>query len=152
MKKLHRPDASISSILAANQRDSLEGSSRIFLEASSNGLPINVGTSAVKIHTASKHFLDETYIWASNYSSADTHLTMSYASDFSDHTKIVVPVKKQTGLILVIPGTPIKDCALYAKASVVNAVNVTGFALRYYRRRNSSGKLAAGDIFDGSSE
>jgi hypothetical protein len=152
MKKLNRPDASIASILAGSQKDSLEGSSRIFLEASDTGIPISIGTSAVKIHTASKHFLDETYVWASNYSSADTFITMSYASDFSDHTKIIVPIKNQSGLILVIPGTPIKDCSLYAKASVNNAINVTGFALRYYRRRNSSGKLTSGDIFDGTSE
>ena len=152
MKKQHRPDASIASILAANQRDSLDGSSRIFLNASSTGAPINIGTSTTKIHEASKYFLDEVYLWASNYSSADLNLTMSYVSGFDDHTKIIIPIKSQSGLVLVLPGTPIKNCSIYAKTSAANTLNVTGFALRYYRRRNKDGKVSSGEFFDGTSE
>jgi hypothetical protein len=151
MRKKSRPDASVESIRAASQ-SGLEGSSRIFLEGSSTGSPINVGTSSTLVHTAPFGLLDETYVWASNYSSADSSVTMSYGGSYSDHNRIVVPVKSQTGLMLVIPGTPLENASLYAKAAEANSINLSGFVLRYYRNKDKAGRVASDGSYDGTSE
>ena len=152
MKKKSRPDASVESIRASFQSGGLEGSSRIFLAGSSTGSPINVGTSSTLVHTAPFGILDETYVWASNYSSADSFVTMSYGGSYSDHNQIVVPVKSKTGLLLVIPGTPLKDSSLYAKAADANSINLSGFVLRYYKRKDKKGQVSSEESYDGTSE
>ena len=151
MKKKSRPSASTQGIKAAAQ-STLEGSSRILLGGSSTGGPINVGTSSTLVHTAPFGGMDETYVWASNYSSADSSVTMSYGGSYSDHNRIVVPVKSQTGLMLVIPGTPLENASLYAKAAEANSINLSGFVLRYYRRKNKDGQVAQDGSYDGTSE
>ena len=108
----------------------------------------------MKVHTALKSSLDETYIWASNYSSADVSVTMSYtgAYDASDTSLVVVSIKKQSGLVLMLPGTPIKDCSIHAKASSNSSINLSGFALRYYPRKDKDGRPASDGSYDGTSE
>jgi hypothetical protein len=77
---------------------------------------------------------------------------MSYGGSYSDHNRIVVPVKSQTGLMLVIPGTPLENASLYAKAAEANSINLSGFVLRYYRNKDKAGRVASDGSYDGTSE
>jgi len=107
---------------------------------SSYQYPLAVETTTTLVHSTPNNVLDEVYLWASNYGGADTHLTISFAtssvSAFSGHKQIVVPVNKDLGLSLVLPGNPISNTNVYVKSTDANSVNVVGFTVRYFQKDN----------------
>lgn len=107
---------------------------------SSYQYPLDVGTSTTLVHSAPNHVLDEIYLWASNYGAADTYLTISFAtssvSAFSGHKNIVVPVNKDVGLSLVLPGNPISNTNVYVKSAAASSLNIVGFTVRYFQKDN----------------
>lgn len=128
------------------------GKSRFPLSASLGGVPILVTTSSYAVHTfpSDTRAIEEIYIYASNVSSANLNLTMSFAtssaSAFNTNTAnfIVTPINSQNGMSLCYPGVPASSrdannpLKLYVKTSATGSLNVSGYVLRYYPRDNAN--------------
>lgn len=105
-----------------------------FLSESSNGRPIKVAATATPgtlIHTAHATAIDEIWLYAVNTSAADVDLTIEFGGATSPDDLIKITVKRNTGLVLVIPGIP-QSSGQAVRAFVDNAndVNIVGFVNR----------------------
>jgi hypothetical protein len=112
---------------------------RLPLSASNNGNPINViegSSGTTSVHTSEENVLDELYIWASNYGTGDAVLTLSAGPMSSASNQVQVSIGQAKGLSLVWPGSPLKNETLYAKASAADTINLIGFAIRYYPKKD----------------
>ena len=124
------------------------GAARYSLSESPTGTPIALTTAGTLIHTAATHAMDEVYLWASNYHTSDTNITMSFDnSTTGDADSIIVTVGAQSGLSLFYPGIPHLGTKIFVKAASNSRINVVGFVLRRFRE-DPSNALAG---YDGSS-
>ncbi len=124
------------------------GAARYPLSESPNGNPIAITTAGTLVHTAATQAMDEVYLWASNYNSTDTPLTMSFGdSTTGDSDSIIVTVGGQAGLTLIYPGIPHLGTPIFVKAGTNSRINVVGFVVRRFRE-DPSNALAG---YDGGS-
>ena len=105
-----------------------------FLSGSANGRPVKVvaiATPGTLIHTAHATAKDEIWLYAVNTSGADVDLTLEFGGVTSPDDLIKVTVKRDTGLILVVPGVSQSNSQV-VRAFVDNAndVNIIGFVNR----------------------
>ena len=83
------------------------------------------------LHEVPDFAIDELYLWATNYSTADTTLSI-YLGESSESLRVTV--QSREGLLLVLPGLPMGGgFQLGALAGDNSAVKVFGFAHRRYR-------------------
>jgi len=106
-----------------------------FLTGSTNGRPIKVGpvgTPGVLIHTAHATSTDEVYLYAINTSGGDVQLTLEFGGTTSPDDHIgSIKIKKETGLILIVPGSPLTNSAVVrAFVDNTNDVNIIGWVNR----------------------
>ena len=105
-----------------------------FLSGSTNGRPIKVvatATPGTLLHTADATATDEVYLYAVNTSGGDVTLTVEFGGVTSpdDHVRVVIP--KETGLALVIPGSPLTNSLVVrAFAGSANVINILGWVNR----------------------
>lgn len=111
--------------------------SRIPLSGSTHGRPIKVtGTStgaSVTVHTAqsSTTTVDDVTIYAYNSDTQSRTLTIEFGGTTSPDDLIVTPIPAQQGLVLVVPGMPLRNSLVVkAFASSANVVTVSGFVNR----------------------
>jgi hypothetical protein len=129
-----------------------QGKSRFPLSASLGGAPIAVSTVGNAIHTlpVDTRSIEEIYVYASNMTSANLNLSMSFATssagafDITLGNYIVTPINGQNGMSLCYPGVPASSrntnepMKVYVKTSSANSLNVSGYVLRYYPRDNAT--------------
>jgi hypothetical protein len=105
-----------------------------FLSGSTNGRPIKVvatATPGTLIHTADATATDEVYIYAVSTTGADVDLTIEFGGVTSPDDHITVKVKKEAGLLLVVPGSPLTNSLVVrAFAGSANALNIVGWVNR----------------------
>ncbi len=109
---------------------------KILLSGSTDGRPIKVGavaTPGTLLHTAisgSVNF-DELWIYATNTSGVTRQLTIEFGGVTSPDDLIEVDIPGQSGLVLVIPGSPLNNAAVVrAFAAAADVINVLGYANR----------------------
>lgn len=105
-----------------------------FLSGSTNGRPIKVTATATPgtlLHTADATAVDEIYLYVVNTSGGDVDLTIEFGGTTSPDDHITVKVKKETGLLLTVPGSPLTNSLVVrAFASVASALNFIGWVNR----------------------
>lgn len=104
-----------------------------FLSGSTNGRPIQITTTAspgTLIHTAHATSVDEIYIYACNTSDKNKLLFIEFGGTLSSDL-INVNIKRNAGLILVIPGSPLTNSTIVrAYAEDANVINIVGWVNR----------------------
>lgn len=105
-----------------------------FLSGSTNGRPVKVvaiATPGTLIHTAHATAKDEVWLYAVNTSGADVDLTIEFGGVTSPDDLIKVTIKRDTGLILVVPGVSQSNSQVVrAFVDSANDVNIVGFVNR----------------------
>jgi hypothetical protein len=124
------------------------GASRFPLTESPTGVPIAITTAGTKLHTCASNAMDEVYLWASNYHTSNTAITLSFNSTATDDAdSIVLTINNQNGLYLIYPGIPHIGTEIYAKAAANSRINVVGFVVRRFREDPSNARAG----YNGSS-
>ena len=133
---------------------SAQGISKFPLSASLDGSPILVTTAGNSIHTfpTDTRAIEELYLYASNLTTANLNLSMSFSTASSDAFSltagnfVITPINAQNGLTLCYPGiahasrTSNEPLSVYVKTNPAQALNVSGYVIRYYPRDNASQK------------
>ena len=105
-----------------------------FFSGSTNGRPIKVtqtATPGTLIHTAHATSKDEIWLYVVNTSGSDVVLTIEFGGVTSPDDLIKISVKKELGLLLVIPGIPQSNSqVIRAFAGTTNLLNIVGFVNR----------------------
>jgi hypothetical protein len=108
--------------------------SKEFLSGSTNGRPIKIvqtATAGTLIHTAHATAKDELWLYAVSTQGNDVTLTIEFGGVTSPDDLIVVKLKKDVGLILVVPGVSQSNSQVVrAFASAANEVNIVGYVNR----------------------
>ena len=116
---------------------SAEGAARFVFNgsaAATDGRPTKLTTAQRAIHKVPDFSIDEIYLWASNYSSANTTLDIYFAEETGEDQTLRVTVQSREGLVLVLPGLPLGGGhTIYALAGSNDSVKILGFAHRRYR-------------------
>lgn len=107
---------------------------REFLSGAANGLQIAVAATATPgtlIHTAHLTSKDEIYIHAVNLNTTTDRVLVIEWGGTATKDQIRVVVKKDKGVILVIPGTALTNSLVVrAFADVASEVNIQGWVNR----------------------
>lgn len=107
--------------------------SKLPLSGSTDGRPVKVvatATTGTTIHTAGSA-IDEVWLWASNTDSVARKLTIEFGGTTSPDDTIEVSIPAESGLVLVIPGIPLRNSLVVtAFAATANVVNVVGYVNR----------------------
>jgi len=98
------------------------------------GIPVTATTSGslgTVIHTASTTpaTIDEVWIYAQNYHTADTKLTIQWGGFTAGTNEIEYTVKAENGLYLIVPGLIMQG---NATAKVISAYAATATAIVLY--------------------
>lgn len=105
--------------------------SRVALSGSTNGRPINVGTTSTTVHdaTSTANEFDEYHLWATNTTAAAVDLTMEVGGTaFPDAVTVSVPANST---IEVLPGLQVgSGVNVDAKAASASAIAIHGYILR----------------------
>lgn len=112
---------------------------KLTLSGSTDGRPIKVAATATPgttIHTASatNSVYDEIWIYAMNTDSVPRKLTVEFGGTSSPDDLIEITLPAEPGLLLVVPGLPIKGNAsplvVRAFAGTADVVTVAGYVNR----------------------
>lgn len=105
-----------------------------FLSGSTSGRPIKTvatATPGTLIHTAPATAKDELWLYAVNTGVLDVDLTIEFGGVTSPDDHIKVTVKKDVGLVLIIPGISQSNSQVArAFAGSANVINIVGFVNR----------------------
>ncbi len=125
---------------------STNGNQPIGVGVASSGLSFTGGGTVVHTFSTDTNGFEEVYLYASNYTSANLILTLSFGTGdvtasppgISSTSRINVQVDKDAGLSLVYPGVPHRSSdensplTLWACTSAVDSMGVFGYVIRYY--------------------
>ncbi len=107
--------------------------SKQLLSGSTDGRPVAVvatATPGTLIHTSDATDQDEVWIYAVNRTASDETLTIEFGG-VTAADQIVVQVKKDVGMLLVIPGGVLTNSAIVrAFATAASSLNISGFVNR----------------------
>ena len=135
--------------------EAAQGAARFPLSTSPSGTPVNIASGSVGngtlVHTFSAEInaIEEVYLYASNYTSGTTYITMSFATSsagaFVSSNQIVAPISGNLGPILCYPGIPHRSTGdgndsplnMYVTTNANNKINVFGYVIRYYAKSDN---------------
>lgn len=104
------------------------------LSGSTNGRPVKVAATATPgtlLHTAHATAKDEIWLWVTNTSAATVKLTIELGGVTDPDDLIEVGIPGESGLVLVVPGTPLSGSVVVrAFAATANVLNVVGYVNR----------------------
>lgn len=110
--------------------------SKRVLSDSTDGRPIKVAATATPgtlIHTATATSgeIDELWLWAVNTDTATRKLTVEWGGTTSPDDLIEVGIASESGLILVVPGLPVRNgLIIRAFAAAANVLTIVGYVNR----------------------
>lgn len=109
---------------------------KLLLSGSTDGRPIKVGATATPgtlLHTAvsgSVNF-DEMWLYATNTSGVTRQLIIEFGGVTDPDDLIEVDIPGESGLVLVIPGSPLNNgVEVRAFAAAADVINILGYANR----------------------
>ena len=122
------------------------GNQPIDVPVKSGGLAFDGGGTVVHTFPTTTNGFEEVYLYASNYSSSDVVVTLSFGTGdvtatpptISATSRINVQVDKNSGLSLIYPGVAHRSVniesplTLWACAATANSISLFGYVIRYY--------------------
>jgi len=93
---------------------------------------VSGSANAKLIHTCDSTAVDEVYLWAGNYESANAKVVLGIGDKTSEDKTIMVNIASQSGLIQIYPGVPHQNTEIYAWTNTNTSINLVGFVMRHY--------------------